>query len=69
MEDTNWCIPVEIIKEDTLIIVLKKHHGGRRFLRVEVRGYEEGSRFLVVFRLGSAYGPIRYLDMLYFTRT
>lgn len=59
LEDTNWCIPVEIIKEDTLIIVLRKHHGGRRFLRVEVRGYEEGSRFLVIFRLGSAYGPVR----------
>lgn len=59
LEDTDWCFPVEIVKEDTIIIVLKKHNGGRRFLRAEVRGYEEGSRFLVVFRLASTDGPIR----------
>ncbi|KAJ6828337.1 uncharacterized protein M6B38_362940 [Iris pallida] len=59
MEDTAWCVPIEIIKEDTITIVLRKHPGVRRFLRTEIRGYEEGSRFLVVFRLGSEHGPIR----------
>ncbi|XP_073111690.1 uncharacterized protein [Elaeis guineensis] len=58
LEDTCWCFPVEIVKEDTIIIVLRKHHE-RRFLRAEVRGYDEGSRFLVVLRLESADGPIR----------
>ncbi|KAK1307367.1 hypothetical protein QJS10_CPA10g01051 [Acorus calamus] len=33
----------------------------RRFLRAEIRGYEEGSRFLIVFRLASARGPISLL--------
>ncbi|XP_058084436.1 uncharacterized protein LOC131232245 isoform X2 [Magnolia sinica] len=59
LEDTEWCFPVEIVKEDTITVVLRKHNGGRRFLRTEIRGYEEGSRFLIVFRLGSANGPIR----------
>ncbi|XP_073000916.1 uncharacterized protein [Typha latifolia] len=59
LADTEWCLPVEIVKEDTITIVLRKQHGGRQFLKAEIRGYEEGSRFLIVFRLGSADGPIR----------
>ncbi|KAF6135497.1 hypothetical protein GIB67_015350 [Kingdonia uniflora] len=59
LEDTEWCIPIEIIKEDTIYMVLRKKNGVRKFLRTEIRGYEEGSRFIVVFRLGSANGPIR----------
>ncbi|XP_077244890.1 pleckstrin homology (PH) domain-containing protein [Tasmannia lanceolata] len=59
LEDTEWCFPVEILKEDTITTVLRKHTGGRRFLRTEIRGYEEGSRFLIIFRLGSANGPLR----------
>ncbi|KAK1307366.1 hypothetical protein QJS10_CPA10g01050 [Acorus calamus] len=58
LEDTNWCFPIEITKEDTITLVLKLLNGGRRFLRAEIRGYEEGSRFLIVFRLASARGPI-----------
>ena len=48
------------MKEDTIYLVLRKHDGARRILRTEIRGYEEGSRFIAVFRLGSASGPIRY---------
>ncbi|KAF8380627.1 hypothetical protein HHK36_028116 [Tetracentron sinense] len=59
LEDTEWCFPFEIIKEDTISLVLRKQNGARRFLRTEIRGYEEGSRFIVVFRLGSINGPIR----------
>ncbi|XP_050141691.1 uncharacterized protein LOC126617690 [Malus sylvestris] len=59
LEDTDWSFPVQIVKEDTIYLVLKKHDGTRRFLRTEIRGYEEGSRFIVVFRLGSNRGPIR----------
>lgn len=47
------------MKEDTITIVLRKHLGGRRFVRAEVRGYDEGSRFSVLFRLEQASGPIR----------
>ncbi|KAL6175919.1 hypothetical protein ACLB2K_052557 [Fragaria x ananassa] len=59
LEDTNWSFPVQIVKEDTISLVLRKHDGTRTFLRTEIRGYEEGSRFIVVFRLGSSNGPIR----------
>ncbi|CAA0838075.1 pleckstrin homology (PH) domain-containing protein [Striga hermonthica] len=57
--DTDWSFPIEIVKEDTFNLSLKKRDGTRRFLRTEIRGYEEGSRFIVVFRLGSVNGPIR----------
>ncbi|PIN17888.1 hypothetical protein CDL12_09445 [Handroanthus impetiginosus] len=59
MHDTDWSFPIQIVKEDTVILALKKLDGTRRFLRTEIRGYEEGSRFIVVFRLGSTNGPIR----------
>ncbi|XP_042953951.1 uncharacterized protein LOC122290372 isoform X2 [Carya illinoinensis] len=59
LEDTNWSFPIKVIKEDTISLVLRRHNGTRRFLRTEIRGYEEGSRFVVVFRLGSTNGPIR----------
>ncbi|KAM7525353.1 hypothetical protein LguiA_015255 [Lonicera macranthoides] len=59
LEDTLWSFPVQITNEDTLTLVLRKHDGTRKFLRTEIRGYEEGSRFIVVFRLGSTNGPIR----------
>ncbi|XP_039123130.1 uncharacterized protein LOC120259563 isoform X5 [Dioscorea cayenensis subsp. rotundata] len=59
LNDTDWCCPMEIVKEDTIVIVLRKHEGGRIFIKTEVRGYDEGSRFSIVFRLGSPHGPIR----------
>ncbi|KAL3817950.1 hypothetical protein ACJIZ3_003855 [Penstemon smallii] len=59
LDDTDWSYPIQIAKEDTLTLVLKKHGGERKFLRTEIRGYEEGSRFIVVFRVGSINGPIR----------
>ncbi|XP_058190168.1 uncharacterized protein LOC131307586 isoform X5 [Rhododendron vialii] len=59
LEDTKWSFPLQIMKEDTIYLVLWKHDGARRILRMEIRGYEEGSRFIVVFRPGSTNGPIR----------
>ncbi|XP_028077973.1 LOW QUALITY PROTEIN: uncharacterized protein LOC114279888 [Camellia sinensis] len=59
LENTKWSFPVQIMKEGTISLVLRKHDGARRILRAEIRGYEEGSRFIVVFRLGSTNGPIR----------
>ncbi|XP_015084887.1 uncharacterized protein LOC107028368 [Solanum pennellii] len=59
LDDTNWSFPVQIVKEDTVPLVLRRNDGTRRFLKMEVRGFEEGSRFIVVFRLGSTRGPIR----------
>ncbi|KAK6251014.1 hypothetical protein SCA6_005019 [Theobroma cacao] len=59
LEDTEWSFPVQIVKEDTITLVLRRHDATRTFLKVEIRGYEEGSRFIVVFRLGSTKGPVR----------
>lgn len=59
LEDTEWCFPVGLVKEDTLTTVLRNKNGGLTILRIEIRGYEEGSRFIVVFRLGSCNGPIK----------
>ncbi|XWS38677.1 hypothetical protein CRYUN_Cryun19dG0151500 [Craigia yunnanensis] len=59
LEDTEWSFPVQIVKEDTISLVLRQHDATRTFLSVEIRGYEEGSRFMVVFRLGSTKGPVR----------
>ncbi|KAK7307747.1 hypothetical protein VNO77_41077 [Canavalia gladiata] len=59
LEDTNWSFPLQIVREDTISLVLRMNDGTIKFLRTEIRGYEEGSRFIVVFRLGSTDGPIR----------
>lgn len=59
LEDTNWSFPLQILKEDTISLVMRNSDGTQRFLRTEIRGYEEGSRFIVVFRVGSMNGPIR----------
>ncbi|KAL5230936.1 hypothetical protein ABZP36_029712 [Zizania latifolia] len=57
--DTDWCQPIDIVKEDTFVIAMRKQDGTQKFVKAEIRGYEEGSRFLIVFRLGPAEGPIR----------
>ncbi|PWA98621.1 pleckstrin (PH) domain superfamily protein [Artemisia annua] len=57
-EGTDWSFPVEIEKEDTIFLVLKKDNGTQDILRTEIRGYEEGSCFIVVFRHGPKDGPI-----------
>ncbi|KAK2995313.1 hypothetical protein RJ640_023827 [Escallonia rubra] len=59
LQDTEWSFPVQIVKEDTISLVVKRHDTTRKVLRTEVRGYEEGSRFIVVFRIGSRHGPVR----------
>ncbi|XP_047340944.1 uncharacterized protein LOC124944671 [Impatiens glandulifera] len=59
LENTEWSFPTKIFKEDTIFLMLRKADGGRTFLRIEIRGYEEGSRFIIVFRIGSENGPIR----------
>lgn len=64
MEDTNWSFPVEILKEDTITIMLRNWNGDRKFLRLEIRGYEEGSRFLIVLRPASTRCPVRYFPVI-----
>ncbi|XP_078437793.1 pleckstrin homology (PH) domain-containing protein isoform X2 [Wolffia australiana] len=57
MEDLEWSFPLEIIKEDTITLMLRACYGGQKLLRLEVRGFEEGSRFVIIFR------PISYCPM------
>ncbi|XP_073352999.1 uncharacterized protein [Aegilops tauschii subsp. strangulata] len=59
LEDTDWCQPLDIVKEDTIVIAMRKQDCTQKFVKAEIRGYEEGSRFLVVFRLEPTDGPIR----------
>ena len=59
MEDTKWSFPLEILKEDTIPLMLRNIDGGQKMLRLEVRGYEEGSRYLIVFRPGFSRCPFR----------
>ncbi|KAK4746515.1 hypothetical protein SAY87_012827 [Trapa incisa] len=59
LEATCWSFPIEITKEDSISLVLRRQDGTQKFIRTEIRGYEEGSRFIVVFRLGSIIGPMR----------
>lgn len=60
LEGSNWSYPLQILREDTISLVLRMNDRTLKFLRTEIRGYEEGTRFVVVFRLGSTDGPIRY---------
>ncbi|XP_047340404.1 uncharacterized protein LOC124943990 [Impatiens glandulifera] len=59
LENTEWSFPTKIFKEDTIFLMMRKADGRRTILRTEIRGYEEGSRFIVVFRLGPENGPMR----------
>lgn len=58
LENTKWSYSFAI-KEDTINVVMRQEDGMRQYIRAEIRGYEEGSRFLIVFRLGSNNGPFR----------
>ncbi|XP_019086561.1 PREDICTED: uncharacterized protein LOC104718635 [Camelina sativa] len=59
LRETEWSFPVQVTREDTIVLVLKSHNGARRLVKAEIRGFEEGSRFIVVFRLGPSNGPMR----------
>ncbi|KAJ7562087.1 hypothetical protein O6H91_03G054700 [Diphasiastrum complanatum] len=58
LDNTDWSYPLALEKEESIQMSLRAD-GGRQPIRVEIRGHEEGSRFLVVFRCGSVYGPYR----------
>lgn len=59
IDSTEWSFPFPIKQEETLHIAMREDSFKRHHIRMEVRGYEEGSRFLVVFRKGSIQGPYR----------
>ncbi|XP_057872719.2 uncharacterized protein LOC131078906 isoform X2 [Cryptomeria japonica] len=59
LEDTEWSYPFSVKKEDIVTVVMRQNCGKRQFLRAKICGYDEGSRFLIVFRLGSINAPFR----------
>ncbi len=56
---SQWSHPFAIQKEESLHLMIRHDNGLRQSVQVDVRGYEDGSRFLVFFRLGSSRGPYR----------
>ncbi|KAH7316123.1 hypothetical protein KP509_21G079300 [Ceratopteris richardii] len=58
LHDTQWSFPFSIKQQGTSYLAIRKN-STRRYIRVEVRGYEEGSRFLVIFRHGIGSAPYR----------
>lgn len=59
LEGSQWSLPFAIDREETIHVVMRCNNGTRIFVRVDVRGYEDGSRYLVNFQLGSSRGPYR----------
>lgn len=59
LEGSQWSHPFAIQKEESLHLMIRHDNGLRQSVQVDVRGYEDGSRFLVFFRLGSSRGPYR----------
>ncbi|KAL2636221.1 hypothetical protein R1flu_007700 [Riccia fluitans] len=59
LDGCQWSYPFPTDKEATMHLALRKENGERQSVRVEIRGYEEGSRLLVMFRLGSVRGPYK----------
>ncbi|CAM6084054.1 unnamed protein product [Calypogeia fissa] len=60
LEGYEWSYPFAVEKETRIVIPLRQNSGERRFIKVDIRGYEEGSRFSIMFRLGSTRGPYRF---------
>lgn len=61
LEGSEWSLPFAIEKEGVMDIVVRHASGHRQSVRLDVRGYGDGSRFVVVFQLGSGRGPYRYV--------
>ena len=60
LDALHWSLPLVVMQEEIIHIPLWK-----ATIRIEIRGYEEGSRFLVIFRRGSSSGPYRYNRNVY----
>lgn len=65
LEGYEWSYPFAVEKETSIVVPVHKANGERRFIKVDVRGYEEGSRFSIMFRLGSTRGPYRFAQRLH----
>ncbi|KAG0604101.1 hypothetical protein M758_10G145000 [Ceratodon purpureus] len=59
LEGSEWSLPFAIKKEGVMDIVVRHASGHRQYVRLDVRGYDDGSRFVAIFQLGSGRGPYR----------
>jgi len=63
LDGSEWSFPFPIDKEEIMDITVRHADGRRQSIRLDVRGYEDGSRFIAIFQLGSCRGPYRYLEI------
>jgi vacuolar protein sorting-associated protein 13A/C len=62
LEGSLWSHPFAVQKEEKMYLAIHPsngHSSRRRSIRIDVRGYEDGSRFLVLLQCGSSRGPYR----------
>ncbi|KAG0571187.1 hypothetical protein KC19_6G218100 [Ceratodon purpureus] len=59
LEGSEWSLLFAIKKEGVMDIVVRHASGHRQYVRLDVRGYDDGSRFVAIFQLGSGRGPYR----------
>lgn len=64
LEGSEWSFPFPMDKEKLTNITVRHTDGRRQSVRLDVRGYENGSRFIATFQLGSSRGPYRYMEIL-----
>lgn len=62
LEGSEWSLLFAIKKEGVMDIVVRHASGHRQYVRLDVRGYDDGSRFVAIFQLGSGRGPYRCVD-------
>lgn len=59
LEGSEWSFPFSIDEEEIMNITVRHSDGQRHSVRLDVRGYDSGSRFVAIFQLGSGRGPYR----------
>lgn len=64
LDGSDWSFPFAIENEETMHIIVRHKNGARQAVRVNVRGHEDGSRYLAIFQLGSLSGPYRYIYVI-----
>lgn len=63
LEESEWSFPFPLEKEGIMDIIVRHGDGRRQSVRLDVRGYDDGSRFVAIFQLGSSRGPYRYVEI------
>ncbi|KAG0557949.1 hypothetical protein KC19_11G167800 [Ceratodon purpureus] len=59
LDGSEWSFPFAIDREETLDMTVRHFDGRRQSVRLDVHGYDNGSRYMAIFQLGSSRGPYR----------